>query len=174
MALRPPIGDVATKLSSREIQPLFAQQPSKRRKRRKAANPAQPANAPIDNTTSLIVDEPGKLVGGSLSDVVNKQKKDQDESLDMVETLKKGVEDRFGKRPQDASDAFDYGFGNLVKQTVYLLAGALIIFDIYINSPFFERAAPSPVITAISEEIQKTTNNPSESQLDPEAFLTST
>ena len=129
---------------------------NKRRRRRKtkAASPPKDKEEEED-LASLIVDEPGKLLGTSLSQARKKKPLAPPEEKTLVDGLKRNVETNFGKRPQDASDAFDYGVGNLIKQTIYALSAALIFFDLYLNSPFFQRQAPSPVVTAISEELKK-------------------
>ena len=128
---------------------------NKRRRRRKTKAASPPKDKEEEDLASLIVDEPGKLLGTSLSQARKKKPLAPPEEKTLVDGLKRSVETNFGKRPQDASDAFDYGVGNLIKQTIYALSAALIFFDLYLNSPFFQRQAPSPVVTAISEELKK-------------------
>jgi len=66
-----------------------------------------------------------------------------------------GVEKIGGERPADPTDSFDYGVGGIVKKAVYATAFAAVIWEVYINSPFFERAAPPPAVTAVQEEMSK-------------------
>ena len=65
------------------------------------------------------------------------------------------VEKIGGERPADPTDSFDYGVGGIVKKAVYATAFAAVIWEVYINSPFFERAAPPPAVTAVQEEMSK-------------------
>ena len=60
-----------------------------------------------------------------------------------------------GARPADPTDTFDYGVGGVVKKAVYGLAFAAVVWEVYINSPLFERAAPPPAVTAVKEEMSK-------------------
>lgn len=120
-----------------------------------------------DNATSLVIDEPGKLVGKPLADVRPKKRiRQEDEDKITLAKLRRDVELLGGTRPDDPSDAFDYGIGGLIKQTVLVLSGALIAFDIYLNSPFFERAAPPPVVTAVKSEISKFASPPQNPEFD--------
>lgn len=144
---------------------VYSKSGGKRRKRRKEGSLSQleelaPAETapPADNVTQFIVDEPGKLVGKPLDDARAERREaraDIGEATVTLEKLKRNVANLGGKRPDDPSDAFDYGFGGLIKTTVFVLSGALIAFDLYINSPFFQRAAPSPVVSAVSSEFEK-------------------
>mmetsp|Transcript_4782 Transcript_4782/g.12354 ORF Transcript_4782/g.12354 Transcript_4782/m.12354 type:complete len:186 (+) Transcript_4782:25-582(+) len=135
--------------------------PGKRRKRRKSAPAANTTQQlvvdeplmPVNTTQQLIVDEPGKLVGSRLDDLRPKKPAKSDDPLD---GLKRDISLLGGKRPDDPTDAFDYGVGGLIKQTVFILSAALIVFDLYLNSPFFERAAPPPLVTAVTDELAKT------------------
>lgn len=44
-------------------------------------------------------------------------------------------------------DFFEYGIGGLVKKSVYACIAFAVLWEIYINSPFFERALPpAPII----------------------------
>ena len=107
-----------------------------------------------DAVTEMIVDEPGKLMGGKRLDDILKERKKQ------KQPAKSFVDDNFGERPDDPNDTFDYGVGNLVKQTIYALAAALVAFDIYLNSPLFERKAPPPVVTEMSKTLQEAYGSP--------------
>lgn len=138
------------------------QEGGKRRKRRKqaaaASSPTTPQSPP-STESNLIVDEPGKLVGKPLADTLRSREQEKtsngDERPLSLDDLRRDVELLGGRRPDDPTDAFDYGVGGLIKQTVYILAAALVIFDLYINSPFFQRAAPPPIVTAVVNEVQK-------------------
>jgi len=117
------------------------------------------AAAPDLDVESLIVDEPGKLFGAPIEDIVKKKrpspKRAPPEAPAIGDALKRGVDSLGGTKPEDPSDAFDYGLGGLIKQTVFVLSAALILFDLYLNSPLFERRAPPPIVTAVTEEISK-------------------
>ena len=60
-----------------------------------------------------------------------------------------------GKRPDDPTDTFDYGLGGIVKSSVFFVSGLAIVWEIYINSPLFERAAEPPALTAVKQEMSK-------------------
>ncbi|KAH8073588.1 hypothetical protein JL721_2891 [Aureococcus anophagefferens] len=60
-----------------------------------------------------------------------------------------------GRKPDDPLDAFDYGIGGIVKRSVFFLGISAFVFDLYLNSPFFERAAEPPALTAAKEEMAK-------------------
>ncbi|KAH8097934.1 hypothetical protein JL720_853 [Aureococcus anophagefferens] len=60
-----------------------------------------------------------------------------------------------GRKPDDPLDAFDYGIGGIVKRSVFFLGISAFVFDLDLNSPFFERAAEPPALTAAKEEMAK-------------------
>ena len=136
-----------------------------------------PAAAPFDeDLKSLIVDEPGKLFGQTADEQLfgsrpkgapapkmrAKQPVVEEDDVDSKWPLPRlelpdfgGVEKIGGERPADPTDSFDYGIGGIVKKAVYATAFAAVIWEVYINSPFFERAAPPPAVTAVQEEMSK-------------------
>jgi len=136
-----------------------------------------PAAAPFDeDLKSLIVDEPGKLFGQTADEQLfgsrpkgapapklrAKQPVVEEDDVDSKWPLPRlnlpdfgGVEKIGGERPADPTDSFDYGVGGIVKKAVYATAFAAVIWEVYINSPFFERAAPPPAVTAVQEEMSK-------------------
>ena len=139
--------------------------------------PMTPAAAPFDeDLKSLIVDEPGKLFGQTADEQLfgsrpkgapapklrAKQPVVEEDDVDSKWPLPRlnlpdfgGVEKIGGERPADPTDSFDYGVGGIVKKAVYATAFAAVIWEVYINSPFFERAAPPPAVTAVQEEMSK-------------------
>ena len=141
------------------------------------AAPATPAAAPFDeDLKSLIVDEPGKLFGQTADEQLfgsrpkgapapkmrAKPVVEVEDDVDSKWPLPRlnlpdfgGVEKIGGERPADPTDSFDYGVGGIVKKAVYATAFAAVIWEVYINSPFFERAAPPPAVTAVQEEMSK-------------------
>ena len=135
-----------------------------------------PAAAPFDeDLKSLIVDEPGKLFGqtadeqlfgsrpkGAPAPKMRAPTPKVEDDVDSKWPLPRlnlpdfgGVEKIGGERPADPTDSFDYGVGGIVKKAVYATAFAAVIWEVYINSPFFERAAPPPAVTAVQEEMSK-------------------
>ena len=136
-----------------------------------------PAAAPFDeDLKSLIVDEPGKLFGQTADEQLfgsrpkgapapkmrAKPVVEVEDDVDSKWPLPRlelpdfgGVEKIGGERPADPTDSFDYGVGGIVKKAVYATAFAAVIWEVYINSPFFERAAPPPAVTAVQEEMSK-------------------
>jgi len=60
-----------------------------------------------------------------------------------------------GARPESPNDGFDYGVGGIVKKAVYALGAAAILWEVYINSPLFERQAEPPAIAAMKSEMAK-------------------
>jgi hypothetical protein len=136
-----------------------------------------PAAAPFDeDLKSLIVDEPGKLFGQTADEQLfgsrpkgapapklrAKQPVVEEDDVDSKWPLPRlelpdfgGVEKIGGERPADPTDSFDYGVGGIVKKAVYATAFAAVTWEVYINSPFFERAAPPPAVTAVQEEMSK-------------------
>ena len=76
------------------------------------------------------------------------------EEKDYREAVKKGVYKLGGDRPFDPNDVFDYGIGGIVKKSVYFVAAAAFAFDIYINSPLFDRKAPPPIVSAWNQEME--------------------
>ena len=136
-----------------------------------------PAAAPFDeDLKSLIVDEPGKLFGQTADEQLfgsrpkgapapkmrAKPQQPAEDDVDSKWPLPRlelpdfgGVEKIGGERPADPTDSFDYGVGGIVKKAVYATAFAAVIWEVYINSPFFERAAPPPAVTAVQEEMSK-------------------
>ncbi|CAH0375146.1 unnamed protein product [Pelagomonas calceolata] len=141
------------------------------------APPMTPAAAPFDeDLKSLIVDEPGKLFGQTADEQLfgsrpkgapapklrAKQPVVEEDDVDSKWPLPRlelpdfgGVEKIGGERPADPTDSFDYGVGGIVKKAVYATAFAAVVWEVYINSPFFERAAPPPAVTAVQEEMSK-------------------
>ena len=141
------------------------------------AAPVTPAAAPFDeDLKSLIVDEPGKLFGQTADEQLfgsrpkgapapklrAKPVVEAEDDVDAKWPLPQlnlpdfgGVEKIGGERPADPTDSFDYGVGGIVKKAVYATAFAAVIWEVYINSPFFERAAPPPAVTAVQEEMSK-------------------
>jgi hypothetical protein len=141
------------------------------------AAPATPAAAPFDeDLKSLIVDEPGKLFGQTADEQLFGSRPkgapapklratpppQQEDDVDAKWPLPRlnlpdfgSVEKIGGERPADPTDSFDYGIGGIVKKAVYATAFAAVIWEVYINSPFFERAAPPPAVTAVQEEMSK-------------------
>ena len=141
------------------------------------STPMTPAAAPFDeDLKSLIVDEPGKLFGQTADEQLfgsrpkgapapklrAKQPVVEEDDVDSKWPLPRlnlpdfgGVEKIGGERPADPTDSFDYGVGGIVKKAVYATAFAAVIWEVYINSPFFERAAPPPAVTAVQEEMSK-------------------
>jgi hypothetical protein len=141
------------------------------------AAPATPAAAPFDeDLKSLIVDEPGKLFGQTADEQLfgsrpkgapapklrAKPQQPAEDDVDAKWPLPRlnlpdfgSVEKIGGERPADPTDSFDYGVGGIVKKAVYATAFAAVIWEVYINSPFFERAAPPPAVTAVQEEMSK-------------------
>ena len=139
--------------------------------------PMTPAAAPFDeDLKSLIVDEPGKLFGQTADEQLfgsrpkgapapkmrAKPVVEVEDDVDSKWPLPRlnlpdfgGVEKIGGERPADPTDSFDYGVGGIVKKAVYATAFAAVIWEVYINSPFFERAAPPPAVTAVQEEMSK-------------------
>ena len=136
-----------------------------------------PAAAPFDeDLKSLIVDEPGKLFGQTADEQLfgarpkgapapklrAKPQAPVEDDVDSKWPLPRlelpdfgSVEKIGGERPADPTDSFDYGVGGIVKKAVYATAFAAVIWEVYINSPFFERAAPPPAVTAVQEEMSK-------------------
>ena len=57
-----------------------------------------------------------------------------------LETLN---EKPLGPNGRELSDAFDYGIGALVKNAVYIIGAVFVAWEIFINSPFFERKLPN-------------------------------
>jgi hypothetical protein len=136
-----------------------------------------PAAAPFDeDLKSLIVDEPGKLFGQTADEQLFGSRPkgapapklranpppQQEDDVDSKWPLPRlelpdfgSVEKIGGERPADPTDSFDYGVGGIVKKAVYATAFAAVIWEVYINSPFFERAAPPPAVTAVQEEMSK-------------------
>ena len=136
-----------------------------------------PAAAPFDeDLKSLIVDEPGKLFGQTADEQLfgsrpkgapapkmrAKPVVEVEDDVDSKWPLPRlelpdfgGVEKIGGERPAVPTDSFDYGVGGIVKKAVYATAFAAVIWEVYINSPFFERAAPPPAVTAVQEEMSK-------------------
>ena len=129
-----------------------------------------------DSLKSLIVDEPGKLFGQTADEQLfgsrpkgapapkmrAKPQAPVEDDVDSKWPLPRlelpdfgGVEKIGGERPADPTDSFDYGVGGIVKKAVYATAFAAVIWEVYINSPFFERAAPPPAVTAVQEEMSK-------------------
>ena len=141
------------------------------------AAPVTPAAAPFDeDLKSLIVDEPGKLFGQTADEQLfgarpkgapapklrAKPQAPVEDDVDSKWPLPRlelpdfgSVEKIGGERPADPTDSFDYGVGGIVKKAVYATAFAAVIWEVYINSPFFERAAPPPAVTAVQEEMSK-------------------
>ena len=141
------------------------------------STPMTPAAAPFDeDLKSLIVDEPGKLFGQTADEQLfgsrpkgapapkmrAKPVVEVEDDVDSKWPLPRlnlpdfgGVEKIGGERPADPTDSFDYGVGGIVKKAVYATAFAAVIWEVYINSPFFERAAPPPAVTAVQEEMSK-------------------
>ena len=141
------------------------------------STPMTPAAAPFDeDLKSLIVDEPGKLFGQTADEQLfgsrpkgapapklrAKPVVEAEDDVDAKWPLPQlnlpdfgGVEKIGGERPADPTDSFDYGVGGIVKKAVYATAFAAVIWEVYINSPFFERAAPPPAVTAVQEEMSK-------------------
>ena len=141
------------------------------------APPMTPAAAPFDeDLKSLIVDEPGKLFGQTADEQLfgsrpkgapapklrAKPVVEAEDDVDAKWPLPRlnlpdfgSVEKIGGERPADPTDSFDYGVGGIVKKAVYATAFAAVIWEVYINSPFFERAAPPPAVTAVQEEMSK-------------------
>ncbi|KAG5179872.1 hypothetical protein JKP88DRAFT_241833 [Tribonema minus] len=68
----------------------------------------------------------------------------EEESINKA--LLKGLR-KTATEPKRSSDWFDYGLGGLVKRSVYFLGFLAVLWEIYLNSPFFERALPpAPVV----------------------------
>ncbi|CAM9434427.1 unnamed protein product [Phaeothamnion confervicola] len=54
---------------------------------------------------------------------------------------------RRATEPSNGMDYFDYGLGGLVKLSVYGFIVLAILWELYLNSPFFERALPpAPIV----------------------------
>lgn len=51
------------------------------------------------------------------------------------------------------SDAFDYGVGGYVKSGIYVFGACLVFWEIFINSPFFERKLPNIGAALDSDEV---------------------
>ncbi|KAJ1459976.1 hypothetical protein M885DRAFT_510476 [Pelagophyceae sp. CCMP2097] len=121
---------------------------------------------------AFIVDEPGnsllptrESVDKKRGESIDKKRRKEDAIL-KAETEKMSLEGNFkalreraaklgGKAPQDPTDAFDYGIGGLVKKSVYATAAILVAWEIYLNSPAFERAAPPPLVQGYARELEQ-------------------
>ena len=141
-----------------------------------------PAAAPFDeDLKSLIVDEPGKLFGQTADEQLfgsrpkgapapkcgpNRRLKRRTTSTRSGRCRAWSCRTSAAWRRSAASGRrtrrtpFDYGVGGIVKKAVYATAFAAVIWEVYINSPFFERAAPPPAVTAVQEEMSKYSRPP--------------
>jgi hypothetical protein len=82
--------------------------------------------------------------GFTSSDLVSEDEVDDA----VVSSLLRSLRKTSSEQPSSvSSDWFDYGFGRIVKSSVYFCILAAILWEVYLNSPFFERHMPlAPIV----------------------------
>ena len=159
---------------ARDVSPAVAKMETLEAARAAAAAADSNAAALAGDAKDLIVDEPGKLFGSSV-DAQLEARRAGGAPKRARKAAPEPAEDRGGfalpkfelpetdavarqlggRKPDDPLDAFDYGIGGIVKRSVFFLGISAFVFDLYLNSPFFERAAEPPALTAAKEEMAK-------------------
>ncbi|KAH8058420.1 hypothetical protein JL722_6283 [Aureococcus anophagefferens] len=168
-AIGAPMDGAEVTAPARDVSPAVAKMEAL-----EARAPPTDAGGAAGDAKDLIVDEPGKLFGSSV-DAQLEARRAGGAPKRARKAAPEPAEDRGGfalpkfelpetdavarqlggRKSDDPLDAFDYGIGGIVKRSVFFLGISAFVFDLYLNSPFFERAAEPPALTAAKEEMAK-------------------